>query len=79
MVAMEVTVLQPSIGRVKISDLLPTEGMPSNSYKVSVSLLTQSLAQYSAVIVELPPGDAALVRASLESARLYFHQPGYVC
>ncbi|XP_078181107.1 2-oxoglutarate (2OG) and Fe(II)-dependent oxygenase superfamily protein isoform X2 [Carex rostrata] len=77
MVAMELSVLPPSIGRVKISDLIPTEGLPSNSYKVSVSILTQSLAQYSAVIVELPPGDAALLRASLESARLYFHQQGF--
>lgn len=79
MVAMEVAVLPPSIGRVKISDLVPTEGLPSDSYKVSVSILTQSLAQYSAVIVELPPGDAAVVRAGLASARLYFHQQGYVC
>ncbi|KAL7217370.1 hypothetical protein ACSBR1_029130 [Camellia fascicularis] len=68
----------PSLGRVKLSDLIPSEGLPSDLYKLSVSTLSQSLAQYSAAIIQLPPTDAALLRSCLESARLYFHQrPSY--
>ncbi|KAE9458425.1 hypothetical protein C3L33_09675, partial [Rhododendron williamsianum] len=68
----------PSLARVKLSDLIPSEGLPSDLYKLSVSTLSQSLAQYSAAIIQLCPTDAALLRASLESARLYFHQrPSY--
>ncbi|KAJ3709335.1 hypothetical protein LUZ61_013040 [Rhynchospora tenuis] len=65
----------PLIARVKMSDLVPADGVPSNSFKLSVSLLTQSLSHYSAVILELPPRDAALLHACLHSARLYFHHP----
>lgn len=68
----------PSLARVKLSDLIPSEGLPSDLYKLSVSTLSQSLAQYSAAIIQLCPTDAALMRASLESAHLYFHQrPSY--
>ena len=68
----------PSLGRVKLSDLIPSEGLPSDSYKLSVSTLSQSLAQYSAAIIQLAPTDAALLRSSLESAHLYFNQrPSY--
>lgn len=67
-----------ALGRVKLSDLVPSEGLPSDSYKLSVSTLSQSLAQYSAAIIQLPAGDAALLRSCLESARLYFNQkPSY--
>ncbi|CAM8948846.1 unnamed protein product [Rhodiola kirilowii] len=64
----------PSLGRVKLTDLIPTEGLPSDSYKLSVSTLSQSLSQYSAAIVQLPASDAALLRSCLDSARLYFNQ-----
>uniref|UniRef100_A0A453BG20 Isopenicillin N synthase-like Fe(2+) 2OG dioxygenase domain-containing protein n=1 Tax=Aegilops tauschii subsp. strangulata TaxID=200361 RepID=A0A453BG20_AEGTS len=37
----------------------------------------QSLAQYSAAIIQLPPADAALLRSGLVSARLFFHQRVY--
>lgn len=68
----------PTLGRVKLIDLIPSEGLPSDLYKLSVSTLSQSLAQYSAAIIQLPPGDAALLRSCLESARLYFNQrPSY--
>ncbi|KAJ1704518.1 hypothetical protein LUZ63_004297 [Rhynchospora breviuscula] len=78
MVAMEVPLVIPpspsiAIGRVKMSDLIPSEGLPCNSYKVSVSMLTQSLSQNSAVILQLSPHDAALLQACLHSARLYFN------
>ncbi|XP_059661837.1 uncharacterized protein LOC132307950 isoform X1 [Cornus florida] len=68
----------PSLGRVKLTDLIASEGLPSDSYKLSVSTLSQSLVQYSAAIIQLPVGDGALLRSCLESARLYFHQrPSY--
>ncbi|KAH0454463.1 hypothetical protein IEQ34_016387 [Dendrobium chrysotoxum] len=76
MTAMAETVL-PSIGRVRLTDLIAVEGLPSESYKVSISTLTQSLAQYSAAIIQLPISDGALLRSSLESARLFFHQRAY--
>ncbi|KAK2423355.1 hypothetical protein QL285_033812 [Trifolium repens] len=64
----------PSLGRMKLADLVPSDGLPSDSYKISVSILSQSLAQFSAVIVQFPTTDGALLRSGLESARLYFHQ-----
>lgn len=68
----------PSLGRVKLTDLIPSEGLPSDSYKLSVSTLSQSFAQYSAAIIQFPASDAPLLRSCLESARLYFHQrPSY--
>ncbi|PWA43174.1 2-oxoglutarate (2OG) and Fe(II)-dependent oxygenase superfamily protein [Artemisia annua] len=36
--------------RVKVTYLIPSEGLPSNTYKLSVATLSQSLAQYSAAI-----------------------------
>lgn len=63
----------PSLGRVKLADLVPCEGLPSDSYKLSVSTLSQSLAQYSAAIIQLSPTDGALLRTGLDSARMYFH------
>ncbi|GAB4836686.1 hypothetical protein Ancab_001599 [Ancistrocladus abbreviatus] len=67
-----------SLGRVKLTDLMATEGLPSEAYKLSVSNLCQSLARYSAAIIQFPAGDGSLLRSGLESARLYFHQrPSY--
>ncbi|GFP97881.1 hypothetical protein PHJA_001932200 [Phtheirospermum japonicum] len=63
----------PTLGRVKLSDLTPSEGLPSDSYKLSVSTLSQSLAQYSAAIIQFPITDGPLMRSCLDSARLYFH------
>ncbi|KAL4200896.1 hypothetical protein AMTRI_Chr02g213410 [Amborella trichopoda] len=67
----------PTLGRIRLSDLIASDGLPSDSYKISVSTLSQSLAQYSAAIIQLPPGEEALLRSALESARLYFHQRTY--
>ncbi|XP_050145505.1 uncharacterized protein LOC126621145 isoform X1 [Malus sylvestris] len=64
----------PSLGRVKLTDLAPAEGLPSDSYRLSVSTLSQSLALYSAAIIQFPVSDGALLRSGLDSARLYFHQ-----
>ncbi|KZV36251.1 hypothetical protein F511_14269 [Dorcoceras hygrometricum] len=66
----------PTLGRVKLVDLIPSEGLPSDAYKLSVSTLSQSLVQYSAAIIQLPICDAALLRSCLQSSRLYFlHKP----
>ncbi|XP_077244538.1 2-oxoglutarate (2OG) and Fe(II)-dependent oxygenase superfamily protein isoform X4 [Tasmannia lanceolata] len=67
----------PSLGRVRLTDLIASEGLASDSYKISISTLSQSLAQYSAAIIQLPPSDGALLRSGLESARLFFHQRAY--
>ncbi|XBI54707.1 hypothetical protein VPH35_036670 [Triticum aestivum] len=57
----------PSLGSVRLGDLAA----------ICVSTLMQSLAQYSAAIIQLPPADAALLRSGLVSARLFFHQRVY--
>ncbi|CAK9165673.1 unnamed protein product [Ilex paraguariensis] len=68
----------PNLGRVTLTDLIPSEGLPSDSYKLAVSTLSQSLAQHSAAIIQLPARDGALLRSCLESVRCYFHQkPSY--
>ncbi|KAL8208973.1 hypothetical protein R6Q57_008385 [Mikania cordata] len=67
-----------NLGRVKLTDLIASEGLPSDTYKLSVSTLSQSLAQYSAAIIQFPASDGALLRCCLESARPYFNQkPSY--
>ncbi|XP_074379767.1 uncharacterized protein LOC141720952 isoform X2 [Apium graveolens] len=68
----------PTLARVKLIDLIATEGLPSDTYRLSIATLSQSLAQYSAAIIQLPGGDGALLKSCLESARLYFHhKPSY--
>ncbi|XP_074312745.1 uncharacterized protein LOC141648158 isoform X2 [Silene latifolia] len=68
----------PTLARVKLVDLVVKEGLPSDSYKLSVSTLCHSLSQYSAAILQFPDGDGALLRSALQSARLYFHhRPSY--
>lgn len=66
-----------SLGRVHLVDLMAFEGMPSDNYKICVSTLMQSLAHYSAAIIQLSPADGALLRSGLDSARFFFHQRGY--
>lgn len=70
-------IIQPSFPRLRLNDLITSEGLPSESYKVSVSTLMQSLSQYSAIIVQLPSTDGALLKSGLESSRLFFHQREY--
>ncbi|XP_051151757.1 uncharacterized protein LOC127265804 [Andrographis paniculata] len=62
----------PALGRVKLVDLIPSEGLPSDSYKLSVSTLSQSLENFSAAIIQFPANDGALLRSCLESSLLYF-------
>ncbi|KAJ7535841.1 hypothetical protein O6H91_12G048300 [Diphasiastrum complanatum] len=60
------------LSRVKLADILPEDGAPSDSYTRAVETLSGSLARVNAAIVELSAEDAALVRCALESAKLYF-------
>ncbi|KAK3127085.1 hypothetical protein QOZ80_7AG0568100 [Eleusine coracana subsp. coracana] len=66
-----------SLGRVRLVDLAAHDGLPSDNYKICISTLAQSLAQYSAAIIQVPPVDGVLLSCSLDSARLFFHQRGY--
>ncbi|KAF8700852.1 hypothetical protein HU200_034218 [Digitaria exilis] len=66
-----------SLGRVRLVDLTACDGLPTDNYKICVSTLMQSLAQYSAAIIQLPPTEGALLRSGLDSVRLFFHQRGY--
>ncbi|XP_075523958.1 uncharacterized protein LOC142556383 [Primulina tabacum] len=69
---------QPTLGRVKLVHLIPSEGLPLDAYKLFVSTLSQSLVQYSAAIIQLTICDASLLRSFLETSRLYFlHKPPF--
>ncbi|CAM6127631.1 unnamed protein product [Calypogeia fissa] len=72
------TPLDSSVGlqRVKLIDMLPEDGAPSGMYTRTVETLSNSLARYNAVIIELGGEDATLVRCALESAKLYFRSRG---
>eukprot|EP00249_Psilotum_nudum_P019920 c27475_g1_i1 orf=650-2083(-) len=71
--AMAGTVL-PCPGRVLLLDLIATDGLASDRYKHAVSVLSQSLARYNCVVIELPQGDDVLLGCVLDSARMFFHQ-----
>uniref|UniRef100_A0A804QCP8 Uncharacterized protein n=1 Tax=Zea mays TaxID=4577 RepID=A0A804QCP8_MAIZE len=54
-----------SLGRVHLVDLVASEGLPSDNYKMCVSTLMQSLSQYSTAIIQLSPADGALLRPGI--------------
>ncbi|KAI3744136.1 hypothetical protein L1987_57212 [Smallanthus sonchifolius] len=60
------------LARVRLSDLVPSEGVPTDSYLRAVESLSGSLTRHNAVVIELGMEDGALMRCGLESARLYF-------
>lgn len=60
--------------RLRLVDLIAEEGLVSNRYKQAVNALTESLARYNIVIIELPLGDDALLGCVLDSCRTFFHQ-----
>ncbi|CAH8385201.1 unnamed protein product [Eruca vesicaria subsp. sativa] len=60
------------LARVRLSDILPYEGAPSQSYAKAVEALSVSLMRYNASVIELGSEDTALMRCGLEAARLYF-------
>ncbi|KAG6557680.1 hypothetical protein Mapa_000444 [Marchantia paleacea] len=64
----------PTPGRVRLVDLLATDGLASDSYKHAVNALSQSLARFNIVVIQLQPGDEILLRCVLDSVRMFFHQ-----
>ncbi|KAJ7296885.1 hypothetical protein O6H91_Y093900 [Diphasiastrum complanatum] len=60
-------------GRIPLVDLIPSDGLPSDRYKLAVSALSQSLARYSMAVVQLPPGDDILLQCVVDSSRMFFH------
>ncbi|XP_057862127.1 uncharacterized protein LOC131070569 [Cryptomeria japonica] len=67
----------PSLGRVRLIDLVATDGLSSDKYKLAVNTLSQSLTRYYAAIIELPVGDDVMLRCAIDSGRMYFHQRPY--
>lgn len=72
--------------RVRLVDLVAAEGILSERYKQAVNALSQSLARYNTVIIELPLGDDALLGCVLDSSRAFFHhrpipspEANYIC
>eukprot|EP00897_Mesotaenium_endlicherianum_P009216 jgi/Mesen1/8322/ME000457S07521 len=61
-----------SPAHIKVADLCPKDGVPSDQYKAAVGALTQSLSRCNTAIVQLRPGDEILLKYALESARMYF-------
>ncbi|KAJ9549215.1 hypothetical protein OSB04_021758 [Centaurea solstitialis] len=61
-----------SPARVRLSDLLPYDGAPSNCYVTAVEVLSESLTRCNAAVIEVGSEDEAVMRCGLESARLYF-------
>lgn len=59
-------------GRIKVADLAPKDGFPSEVYKSAVNALWTSLARFNAAIIQLPVGDDLLMKYALDSARVYF-------
>uniref|UniRef100_A0A7N0UIY6 PUB 62/63 C-terminal domain-containing protein n=1 Tax=Kalanchoe fedtschenkoi TaxID=63787 RepID=A0A7N0UIY6_KALFE len=58
--------------RVRLSDILPYDGVADVSYSRAVQELSGSLMRHNAVVIELGSEERALMRCGLESARMYF-------
>lgn len=60
------------LARVRLSDIVPYDGVPVGPYARAVEALSGSLMRHNAAVIELGSDDAALMRCGLEAARLYF-------
>lgn len=60
------------LAKVRLSDLVPYDGAPTDCYLRAVEALSGSLTRHNAVVIELGAEDGALLRCGIESARLYF-------
>ncbi|KAI3764120.1 hypothetical protein L2E82_14123 [Cichorium intybus] len=60
------------LAKIRLSDLVPYDGAPTDSYLRAVEALSGSLTRHNAAVIELGTEDGALMRCGLESARLYF-------
>ncbi|KAK9051253.1 hypothetical protein SSX86_027880 [Deinandra increscens subsp. villosa] len=67
-----ITPTSSPLARVRFSDLVPYDGVPTDCYMRAVESLSGSLTRHNAVVIELGSEDGALMRCGLESARLYF-------
>ena len=61
-----------SLTRIKLLDILPEYGTPSDAYMKAVEELSGCLSRHGAAIIELNSEDSALIRCGLESAKIYF-------
>ncbi|CAK9162737.1 unnamed protein product [Ilex paraguariensis] len=64
------------LARVRLSDVVPYDGAPSEPYVKAVEALSGSLMRHNAAVIVLGTEDAAIMRCGLESARLYFRTRG---
>nr|GEW05021.1 hypothetical protein [Tanacetum cinerariifolium] len=62
----------PSLSRVRLCDLAPYDGGPTDCYLKAVEALSNSITRNNAVVIELGNEDAAVIRCGLEASRLFF-------
>lgn len=65
----------PLLARVRLSDISPYDGAPSQSYFRAVEALSSSLMRHNAAVIEVSSDDAAVLRCGLDSARFYLRTP----
>ena len=63
---------ESSLVRIKLLDILPDYGTPSDAYMKAIEELSGCLSKHGAAIIELNSEDSALIRCGLESAKIYF-------
>ncbi|XP_027353651.1 uncharacterized protein LOC113864294 isoform X1 [Abrus precatorius] len=64
--------------RVRLSDIAPYDGAPAGPYLRAVEALCGSLLRHNAALIELGSEDTALMRCSLEGARLFFRSRAHL-
>uniref|UniRef100_A0A7I4ASE1 Uncharacterized protein n=1 Tax=Physcomitrium patens TaxID=3218 RepID=A0A7I4ASE1_PHYPA len=62
-----------SPARIKLTDLIALDGLPSENYKLAVANLAQSLRSFNAAIIQVPESENVLLRCVLDSVRMFFH------
>lgn len=62
-----------SPARIKLTDLVAVDGLPSENYKHAVACLSQSLKYFNSAIIQVPQSDDVLLRCVLDSVRMFFH------
>lgn len=67
-----ITPTSSPLTRIRLSDLIPYDGAPTECYVKAVEALSGSITRHNAAVIELGNEDGALMRCGLESARLYF-------
>ncbi|KAK1425425.1 hypothetical protein QVD17_20777 [Tagetes erecta] len=67
-----ITPASSPVARVRLSDLVPYDGVATEGYLRAVETLSGSLTRHNAAVIELGSEDGALMRCGLESSRMYF-------